>query len=263
LVELLESQIENPIARLQFPDARSFRDLVDTLAKIMDEVKFIITPEGVKASGMDASRTALIDLFFGREAFLEYELSEDREEAYMGMQLSTLSNMLKKGKKGEPLTFIISDDRILLKIDSAVVKKFLLPNIEVLSDVPGEIKLEFDVEASVISDSLKKALRDVEIIGEIVEFEATEDSLIIRAKGGGGRAQTIFSRDSAALTYLEVKNPARSAYDVAYIKSVLNLTKIADSVDIKFSTDKPLELVFKAPMPGEARVRYLVAPMSV
>jgi proliferating cell nuclear antigen len=263
LVEELESLIENPVAKFQFPDAKSFRELVDTLAKIMDEVRFTITQDGIKAVGMDASKTALIDIFMSRESFLEYEVSEEREEVYMGLQLSSLSNMLKKGKKGEPITFIVSDDRVLIRIDSAVVKKFLVPNIEVFVDVPGEISLEFDVEASVISDSLKKALRDVEIIGDIVEFEATEDSLIIRARGEGARAQTIFSRDSVALTYLEVKNPSRSAYEVSYLKNVLNLTKIADSVDIRFSTDKPLELLFKSPTAGgEAKIRYLLAPMS-
>ncbi len=263
MARTLEQEIENPVAKFQFADAKSFREIVESLAKIMDEIRFTVTQEGVKAIGMDASKLALIELFFSRDSFLDFYLSEDREEAYLGLQLSSLASMLKKSKKGEPLTFTASDDRVLIVIDSTVVKKFLVPNIEVILDIPGEIKLEFDVEASVTSDPLKKALRDVEVIGDVAEFEANEDALIIKARGEGARARTVFSRDSAALTYLEVKQPSRSAYEVSYLKNVLNLTKIADVVDIKFSTDKPLEMVFRLPAPGEAWVRYLLAPMSL
>jgi len=262
LVETLESQIEGVVARFQFPDAKSMRELVDTLAKLMEEARFTIKQDGIRVIGMDSSKLALIDIYMPREAFLEYEVAEDRDEVYLGVNLSSLSQMMKKGKKGEPVTFLVSDDRVLIRVDSVVVKKFLVPNIEVLLDVPEEIKLEFDVEASVISDSLKKALRDVEIVGDIVEFEATEEALIIKARGEGARARTIFSRDSAALTFLDVKVPSKSAYDLSYLKNVLNLTKIADAVEIRFSTDKPLELVFKTPGPGELTVRYLLAPTT-
>jgi len=259
---ILENEIEGVEARLQYPDARSFKELVEVLGKIIDEARFTINKEHVKVVGMDASKTALIEVVMPYESFIEYEISEDREEVYMGVHLGSLANMLKKGKKGETLTFLVSDDKVLVRIDSTVVKKFLVPNIEVLIDVPEEIKLDFDVEASVISDALKKALRDVEVVGDIVEFEASEEALIIRAKGEGrSRAETIFSRESVALTYLDVKQPSKSAYDVIYLKNVLNLTKIAESVDIRFSTDKPLELVFKSP--EGSRVRYLVAPTVV
>jgi proliferating cell nuclear antigen len=259
---LLEEEISGVIAKFQYPDAKSFRELIEALAKILDEARFTITRDGIRVVGMDVSKTALIEITIPYEAFLEYEISEDREEVYLGVHLGSLASMLKKGKKGEPVTFLVAEDRVLVKVDSSIVKKFLVPNIEVLLDVPGEIKLDFNVEASVVSDALKKALRDVEVVGDIVEFEATEERLVIRAKGEGrSRAETIFTTDSVALTYLDVKEPSSSAYDVQYLKNVLNLTKIAESVDIKFSTDKPLELVFKSP--EGSRVRYLLAPAAI
>ncbi len=259
----LEGELRDIAARFQFPDAKSFRELVDTLAKFMEEARFVVTEDGIRVVGMDASKIALIDVYMPRDAFLEYEIVEGKDEVYLGVNLTSLSQMLKKGKKGEPVAFIVSEDRVLVKVDSAVVKKFLVPNIEVFVDVPSEIRLEFDVEASVISDSLKKALKDVEIVGDVVEFEATQEALIIKSRGEGTRARTVFSKDSAALTYLEVRTPSKSAYDISYLKNILNLTKIADAVDVKFSTDKPLELVFKTPGPGELTVRYLLAPVSV
>ena len=66
---------------------------------------------------------------------------------------------------------------------------------------------------------------------------------------------------SSALLYLEIRKPSVSVYDVSYIKNVLNLTKIAESVEIRFSSERPLELVFKSP--DGSRVRYLLAPSVV
>ncbi len=262
MVQRLDDAIENVVVEFQYPDARSFRELVEALGKILDEAKFVITNDGVRVVGMDVSKTALIEVMMPTEAFLQFEIHEEREEFYMGVNLSSLLNMVKKGKKGETVTFKVSDDKVFLRIDSTVVKKFLFPNIEVLVEVPEEIKLEHDVHVIVISDALKKALRDVEAVGNVAEFEATEEAFIIRARGEAvARAETIFREGSAALTYLEVKQPSKSRYDVAYLKSVLNLTKIAESVEIKFSTERPLEMVFRSP--EGSRVRYLVAPSAI
>jgi len=82
---------------------------------------------------------------------------------------------------------------------------------------------------------------------------------VIRAKGGSrARAETVLAEGSSALLFLEIRNPATSLYDVAYLKNVLNLTKVADTVEIKFSSGKPLELVFRSP--EGSQVRYILAP---
>ncbi len=262
MVETLGSSLENVRARMTYPDAKNFREFVEALSKILDEARFEITSDGVRVVGMDPAKIAYIEIMMPSESFLSFNV-EGEEPVYMGVNLESLSNALKKGKKGETLEFAVTDDKVFLQIESAIVKRFLLPNIEVLLDVPEKITLEHDVEATVIGDVLKKAIRDIDIIGKEAEFEAGEGVLTIRAKGEGrARVETILREgQSTALLFLEVRQPSKSAYDVSYLKNVLNLTKIAESVDIKFSSERPLELVFKSP--EGSRVRYLLAPSIV
>jgi len=263
LSQVLGADLEGIVATFRYPDAKSFREFVEALRKILDEARFDIKPEGVRVAGMDPAKVAFIEVWMPRDAFLEYEVDESRESIYMGVRLESLANALKKGKKGEPVLFRVTDDKVFMQIDSIVVKRFLMPNIEVFLDIPENLSLEHDVEATVIADVVKKAIRDVEIVGRDVEFEASEGRLVIRAKGESRtKIEAVLQEGvSSALLYLEVRNPSVSAYDVSYLKNVLNLTKIAESVDIKFSSEKPLEMVFKSP--EGSRVRYLLAPSIV
>ena len=129
-----------------------------------------------------------------------------------------------------------------------------VPEVEI-----PEASLEFDVSASIISDPLKNTLKDAETVGDTVEFAAeTEEELIIRGKGGESETETRISRESGALISLEVKNAAKSAYSLDYVKNIVALTKVADTVTLEFSTNMPLKLDFA--IPGEGRVVYLLAP---
>jgi len=256
----IEGEVQEYDAMFRY-DAKLFREMVEGVSKILDEALFVITQEGVRVVGMDPAKIALIELVLPTEAFIDFDYrGGDRVD--MGVNLEALRNAVKRGKKGEQLEVRVTTERVYLKIESTVVKRYLLPNLEVMVDVPEEIKLEFDVHVSVISDVVKKALKDIELVGDIAEFEADEDSFTIRSFGEGrSRVEARLTRDSPALLFLEVSSPASSRYDVSYLKKVLNLAKIAESVDIRFSSDKPLELVFKAP--DGSRVRYLLAPSTV
>lgn len=255
----LEGEVQEYDAMFRY-DAKLFREMVEGVSKILDEALFVITSEGIRVVGMDPAKVALIEVELPSEAFIDFDF-RGGERVEMGVNLEALKNAVKRGKKGEQLEVRVTTERVYLKIEGSVVKRYLLPNLEVVVDVPGEVKLEFDVTASVISDVVKKALKDIDLVGDIAEFEADEDSFTIRSFGEGrSRVEAKLTRDSPALLFLEVSSPASSRYDVGYLKKVLNLAKIAESIDIRFSSDKPLELVFKAP--DGSRVRYLLAPST-
>jgi len=257
----LESEVGEPLAKFKYPDAKVFREFVEALNKIVEEAKFVITNDGVRVVGMDPAKVALIEVNMPVEAFLEYEVKEDTE---MGINLEVLVNAVKRGKKGDPVTVLVSSDKVLIRLDSQTggVKRYLAPNIEVLSELPGELKLEHDVEASVISDVLKRAFKDIEAVGEVALFEAEEGELRIKGYSEGRtRVEMRLREGSPALVFLEVRNPSTSAYDVSHLKNVLGLTKVAAAVDLKFSSDKPLEMVFKST--EGSRVRFLLAPTSI
>lgn len=242
--------------KIVYPDARTFRHIIETLAKIVDEASMKVTSEGVELKAMDPAHVSLLHLKFPPEAFEEYNVEG---EFKIGFNTANILKFLKRGKKGDRLEISVEEDLLTIALVGATTRVYKVRILDVPEMEIPEASLEFDVSASIISDPLKNALKDAETIGDTVEFAAeNEEELIIRGKGGETETETRISRESGALISLEVKNAAKSAYSLEYVKNIVALTKVADTVTLEFSTNMPLRLDFA--IPGEGRVIYLLAP---
>lgn len=256
---VLESSLGSYVASLRYPDAKVFREIVSALAEILDEALIVLESGGLRVSGMDPAKVAYIEVNIPRDSFLEYSLEGDRFE--IGVNAGLLEDMLRRTRKGDPISIKANDESVVFEVDTGIVRRYLVPNLELSLEAPEGIRLEHDSHSTLISEPVKRAFRDVEVAGDMVELESDEDKLAIRSAGEESRrAETLFTRDSPSLLYHEVKGPSRSVYDLSYIKEVINLANISDTIDIKFSTDKPLELLFKSP--DGSSIRYLLAPST-
>ncbi|MEB3758402.1 MAG: DNA polymerase sliding clamp [Desulfurococcales archaeon] len=266
-MSLLRERIKGDvIVDVRYPDTKTFQQVIDALSKIMDEANMYFTPEGVKVRGFDPAQTSYIDLYIPSTTFLEYNISS--EDAKIGFNVTRLAGILKRGMKGDPLRITATYDRVLVEIEGIVYKRYSFPNIEIAEPEVKEPKFEHTVEATIISDPLKKILKDVEAFSNIMELEALESEgnprLTIRAFTEDptmGKMESHLTPESAAVISLEVRENANAKYDLAFIKAILNLTRIADSVELKFSDERPLELVFKTA--DDSRVRYITAPLKL
>lgn len=251
----LESQFGNAVARFRYPDAKMFRSIIDSLSDIIEEAAFTITKDGVKVSGLDPAKVAYVEVTIPYSSFLEYELSQD--SVTMGANLASLSKALVDTKKGNSVEFRVSQSQVLIKVEGQARRVYLLPNIEVASEIP-EMKLEHDADIKIMADPFRRAVEDAGEFGNAVEFEATDTYFAVRASGER-RAEAKFLSGSGSLISLEVKESAKAVYDYSYLDKVLSLTKVAEQVEVMFKTDNPLELRLDSP---SFSVRYVLAPYT-
>ena len=245
-------------AHVAYPDAKAFRTIMESLAKIVDEVAIHVTQESVRIRAMDPAHVALIDLMLPSTSFIEYDVEGD--EVVGGVSIANVFKVIKRAKKGDKLDIDIDEERIAFTIFSATTKRYRFRNIEVAEPEIPEAQLEFNVKATILSDPLKNALKDAETVGDTLEVEAPDtEKLVLRGKGVG-LAEAKFPLGSPALLELEVKEPGKAAYSIEYLKHVLALTKIADTVQLEFSSAMPIKLQFN--LPGEGKVIYLLAPKT-
>jgi proliferating cell nuclear antigen len=243
--------------RVEYPEAKYMKTIIDVLGKLIDETAFRFTPEGVYVKAMDAARVALIDIFLPPTAFLEYEVPE---EMVAGLSTASLSKILKKVRRGDKLVFEVDEENVKIIVESLVRRTYRIRNLDVpVPEIP-EANLEFDVEAQLLVDAIKHAIKDAEAVGDLLEIEAPDqDTLYLR-----GRGQTVTEtklvRGSGALAELTVKKPSKSIYNLEYLKHIVDLTRIAELAIVRFSSDMPVELEFSL---GEGRVKYLLAPAAL
>jgi len=248
---------DNVIARLVYPEAKYIKSIIDVLGKLVDEVAFKITPEAVIVKAIDPARVALIDIYLPSTAFLEYEV---QEEITAGLSTGNLSKLLKKVKKGDKFVMEVSEETVKIVIDALVRRTYKFRNLDVpVPEIP-EASLEFNVEAQLLVDVIKHAIKDAETVGDLLELEATDENTLYLRGRGVTITETKLTTDMPALMELIVKEPSKSAYQLEYLKHVVNLSKIAELAVIRFSTDMPMELEFSL---SEGRVKYLLAPAAV
>ena len=245
------------MAKIVYPEAKYFKEIIDALGKLVDEVAFQLKPDGLKVVALDPAKVALINIDIPMTAFLEYDVPE---ETVVGLSTASLSKMLKKIKKGDKFILNTSEDRVEIVIESIGKRIYRLRNLEVpIPEIP-EAQLEFNVQAQLLIDVIKQALKDAETVGEFFEIEAPDnETLYLRGKGATV-AETKLVVGMPALVSLEVKEPSKSTYQIEYLKHIAGITKIAELATLKFSSDSPLELEFSL---GEGRIKYLLAPAAV
>ncbi|MET1160461.1 MAG: DNA polymerase sliding clamp [Thermoprotei archaeon] len=242
------------MVRIVYPEAKYFKEIIDALGKLVDEVAFQIKPEGVIVRAIDPARVALIEIELPSTAFIEYDVPE---EVVAGISTANLAKMLKRIKKGDRFVIGVEEDRVEVVIESINRRIYRFRNLEVpVPEIP-EAQLEFNVSAQVLIDVVKQAIKDAETVGEHLELEAPDNETLYLRGRGATIAETKLTAGMPALVSLEVKEPSKSVYQIEYLKYVVGLTKIAELATIKFSSDAPLELEFSL---SEGRVKYLLAP---
>lgn len=243
-------------ARLSYPDAKSFYNMLDSISKIVDEVTMIITNEGVRAVALDPAHVALITIELPPESFIEYEVED--EEVRLGFNVANTAKLIKRGKKGDKLDIEVDDERVTWSIVGATIKRYRVLNLDVpVPEIP-EAQLEFKIRIAMIVDPFKNALKDAEAVGDTVELEALDESTFVIRGVGAATAEAKIRSDSPAVVEFSVDEPGKSAYSIDYLKHVVSLTKVADTISIEFSQDMPLRLQFQLPAGG--KVTYLLAP---
>ena len=244
------------MARIVYGETSSFKNIVEALSKIVDECLIRFYEDGMRLKALDPAHVSLISIFIPSSAFDEYQVEG---EARFGFITSNLLKLVKRARKGDLLTFEVEEDRVTLEFKGPVTRRYRIVNLDVAEVEIPESSLEFNVSASILSDPLKNAIRDAEVVGDTLEVKAeNEEELLLRGVGGGSEAETRITGESGALISLSVKEPSRSLYAIEHLKAILSITKVADTVELQFSSNMPLRLEFS--LPREGRVEFLLAP---
>ena len=246
-----------PRLRFLFPDAREWKYLVQSLATIIDEASFVATSEGLKLRALDPSRIAMVDLFIPRDAFEEYEIGE--EEVKIGVNFDDLNKIIKRGKADERVVFEVTESRLKITLLGKSERSFSLPLLDIVGETLPTPKVTFTVLAKMMSDALRDALKDAELVSDMVRFVGEENEFRVEAKSDKGEVEARFTLEQGSLLEYEVQEPASALYSLSYLTDIVGKAyRVSDIVTIEFSTNKPLALTFDITEGGT--LRYYLAP---
>ncbi len=242
--------------KLVFIDARTWRYVVSAISKVIEEGVFVVDPEeGFRFRAMDPSHVVMLDLCFPRDSFEVYEVDSRVE---LGVNFEDVAKVLRRATKEDKLEISSEGSTISFAFIGKGYRKFTLPLLDITAEELPEPKLEFKASVKVMSDVYRDTIKDVELVGDVIKFIASQDEFKVVSSGDIGEAEIIYSRESGSIIEMEVEDVQEALYTLEYFSDLSSAARVADTVTIKFSSDMPA--LIEHELQQGAKFSFLIAP---
>ncbi len=239
------------------------KTIVETLAAIVDEVKFVIDKKKLLIEAMDPSRICILQLTISRENFDDFQCDTKCE---ICLNLEDFNKILKRSSKNSvELSFHESTQKIKIKMqreeeeDNSRTRTFSLTCLDSeIENAPLENLLIIDYDATwkMDADILIEAIKDAEIYSEVLNMEITEEKLTITSSGQIGELEYELLTEDLIEASISERN--MGAFSGLFLKAIMKIAPITESLEISLKTDNPLNMKFDILLGGE--LNYFIAP---
>lgn len=231
-------------------------DPLSSIAELIDEGLFKITPSGISLVASDRAMVAVTDFYLSKGAFESFEADSDQS---IGLNIANLLSVLKRASAKDKLSFDLGDGKLNIEISNGGTRRFVVPLVSITQEeIPQIEQLEFSTKAELNSSVLQSGIEDAEIVSDSVLFQASPEKFVMHADGDVSSAELELEKGNANLISIEAKADAKSRYPIDYLKKMIKAAKIADSVTLQFGQDYPMKLSFKSG--DKASLQFVLAP---
>lgn len=242
--------------RFHFSDARTWRYMVASIEKIIDEGVIVASSEGVSLRALDTSHVAMVDLFYPASAFVEY--SVDGEESRIGVSFNVLAKILRRARKEDELIIEADDSTVTIIFSGRGERTFRIPQIQLSYEKLPDPKISFTVRGKMLGSTFREAIKDLEPHSDVITIEASDEALYFTGSSEIVRAEIELSLERQTLLDLEVDSPDKSSYSIEYFTEMLNAAQAAEVVGISYAGDAPVRVDME--YMGGGRLTFYVSP---
>lgn len=247
---------------IEHDDGSVFKAIFELLSRMVDETLLKFEQDGLSLKSMDPAHVALLSLNIPRSSFKTYELPEESYD--FGINTQFMSKIFKNIKSKETISLSATDYANLYLVVAGRMKRTLVvKNLGVtVADIPP-INLPFEAQIKLSAELFRKLVETASGASDSIVIRADEDGLTIESEsveGNETQLDTQIPKDSEEIKEYNISTPVKASYIAQYILDALLLSKLSDDITIKFSNDKPLELLFSINVEGKAS--YILAPKT-
>jgi len=243
--------------KLKFKEPRTWRYIIGSIEKIIDEGVFTANDNGLHFRALDTSRIVMVDFIYPKSSFDEFEVNNEES---IGVSFSVLSDVLKRAEKDDMLELITDENNIALKYIGKGERIFRIPQLSLSQDKLPEPKITFTVRAKLTNNSFIDIINDIEAISDSLTISANdkEDKLIITGRGDIESAEIELSLEKQNIIELNIDSPDSSTYSIEYFSNMLIAAKEADLVTLMYSQDAPVKVEMEYQNGG--KITFYVSP---
>ncbi|MBW2963686.1 proliferating cell nuclear antigen (pcna) [Candidatus Woesearchaeota archaeon] len=239
--------------KLTLAEPKYLKDSISIISELVNEAKFKITKQSLELVAMDPANVAMVIFKLLASTFTDFQVDQDEEIA---INLSNLKQVLRRAKSNDAVTLETAEGKLKIQFKSDTVRTFSIPLIELEEKEQRVPELKFPVMVTTPSSVLGEAISDVDVVAESVTFLSDPAKLIISAEGDLSKAK--IEINASEETKIKSTDKTKAKYSIEYLKKMIDGAKLADKVNIQFSSDYPLRLDYIAV--DKVMLSFILAP---
>lgn len=232
--------------------AEALRDTLDAVTPLSDEVKWQISPTGIKLKTVDPANVAMVFVELPDVAF-EYYKADPCE---LGIDLVRLGDVLSMADKGENVTIELDEGTHKLEVGVGSLSYTVgLIDPTAIRKEPRIPEIDLPTSATLSGSQLRKAIRAAEKVSDHVILGVDDTTFFMEAKGDIDSLKLqIPATEMIALTPGE----SRSLFSLDYLVDMVKAAGKADEVVLEMGLDYPIKMKFR--INKNVSIIYLMAP---
>jgi DNA polymerase III sliding clamp (beta) subunit (PCNA family) len=133
-----------------------------------------------------------------------------------------------------------------------------MPILEPIDEEVPQPKIFFKAKARILTNSLRMAIKDADLVSEHVKVSVEGEALKVSAVGDMGSAFSEWEKGSDDLLELKSEEDSSATFTLSYLDEIVNAAGNSSEVaTVELSTDMPIKMDFELP---KGRLVYYLAP---
>ena len=242
--------------KLTLAEPKYLKESISIISDLVNEARFKVTKEGIELVAMDPANVAMVIFKLLSSTFTEYDVKKDVEIA---INLSNLKQIMRRAKPNDMITLEMDpSNKLRIELRGENVRTFNLPIIELEEKEQKIPELKFPVIVKTPANVLTSAIEDADIVADSVTFLAEPKKFTVHAEGDLSEVKIEIKEDNETKVNIDGNEKIRAKYSIEYLKKMINGSKIADEMTIRFNKDYPLKLEYKAL--DKVMLSFILAP---
>ncbi len=241
--------------KLTLADSKLLKDSISIISDLVTEARFSITKDAIDLVAMDPANVAMVIFKLLSSSFTEYLVEK---EVKIALNLNNLKQVLKRAGANDIVTLELEENKFKVVLKANTTRTFYLPIIELDEKEQKIPALNFPISIKTEASLINEAIEDTSIVAESVQFSADSQKLTMSAEGDLSKAKVEIPADENTVITKEGEDVLKAKYSIEYLKKMIQASKLANEVYIRFSSDYPLKLEFKST--DRLMMSFILAP---
>ena len=235
-------------------DAKLFRQSIDAMVDLIKDAEFIVNEYGVSLKAIDAAQIAMVVFNMPKDVFEKFDVSGTTK---LGVNLPSLSSILKRAKNNDKLALKVKDKRLNVVLSSDNTRSFSINLLDISSNEMPNPDINFDATIKMKANNLIEGVKDAGLFSTYLLFSVDPKTFKINAKGPQGDLENKTEMSSKQIMEKDIKKEATAMFSIEYLQNILKGASSETDIELFIKTNAPLKVKYKI---SNALLEFFLAP---